>query len=153
MRNVLLARYVYEALGRGDVEAVLSALAPDIEWREAEGNPAQLDGAPWFGPDAVDEKLFRRLAEGWDGFTCTPTRIHDAGDVVVVEGRYSGVVRSTGTSVDAQFCHLWTVRRNQMASFQQYVDTAQLQRAMFPGRMPGAAPVVPEVVPEEVRVS
>jgi len=145
MRNVLLARSVYEALGRGDVEAVLSAFAPDIEWREAEGNPAQLDGAPWFGPGEVDEKLFRRLAAGWDGFTCTPTRIHDAGDVVVVEGRYSGVVRSTGVAVDAQFCHVWTVRGNQMASFQQYVDTAQLQRAMFLQVMPGEA--------ERVRVS
>ena len=134
MRNVLLTRYVYEALGRGDLEAVLSAFAPDIEWREAEGNPAQPDGAPWSGPAEVDEKLFRRLAAGWDGFTCTPLRMHDAGDTVVVEGRYTGLVRASGVRVDAQFCHVWTVRGNLMVGFQQYVDTAQLQRAM-PGRV------------------
>ena len=59
MRNVQVIRYVYEALGRGDIAAVLSAFAPDIEWREAEGNPAQPDGSPWFGPEEVDAKLFR----------------------------------------------------------------------------------------------
>ena len=130
MRNVEVTRYVYESLGRGDIAAVLSAFAPDIEWREAEGNPAQPDGSPWFGPEEVDAKLFRRIAAGWEGFSATPTTIHDAGDAVIVEGRYTGLVLATGRKVDAQFCHVWRVAENRMQSFQQYVDTAQLQAAM-----------------------
>ena len=39
MSNVQLARDVYDAFGRGDIPAVLEMMDPDIEWREAEGNP------------------------------------------------------------------------------------------------------------------
>jgi uncharacterized protein len=34
-----MMRDVYDALGRGDMPAVLGAMDPGIEWREAEGNP------------------------------------------------------------------------------------------------------------------
>jgi hypothetical protein len=34
--------------------------------------------------------LFIRLATEWDGFTVHPGEFHDAGSVVVVEGRYTG---------------------------------------------------------------
>jgi hypothetical protein len=37
--NVELVRGVYEAFGRGDVDAVFSAMEPDIEWDESEGMP------------------------------------------------------------------------------------------------------------------
>ena len=31
----------YAALGRADLDAVLAAFDPEIEWREAEGHPYQ----------------------------------------------------------------------------------------------------------------
>jgi uncharacterized protein len=51
----------------------------------------------------------------------------DAGSVVVVEARYTGTYKQTGKSLDAQVCHVWKIRDGKVASFQQYVDTAQLQ--------------------------
>ena len=53
MSNVQLMRNLYDAFGRGDIAAVLGAMDPDMEWREAEGNPYQPSGAPWRGPDAI----------------------------------------------------------------------------------------------------
>ena len=132
--NVELTRRVYEALNRWDLDAVREAFDPAIEWREAEGNPAQPDGSPWFGPDAVRERLFDRIAAGWDEFRASPVAFHDAGDSVVVEGRYRGVIRTSARRVDAQFCHIWRVRDGRFACFQQYVDTAQLQTAIFGSR-------------------
>jgi ketosteroid isomerase-like protein len=35
--------------------------------------------------------------------------------------------KQTGKELDAQVCHLWTIRGGKVTSFQQYVDTAQLQ--------------------------
>jgi hypothetical protein len=100
---------------------------PDIEWREAEGNPYKPDGEAWHGPDAVLHNLLIKLGTEWDGFTVHPGDYHDAGSVVVVEARYTGIYKETGKSFDGQVCHVWKVRDGKLASFQQYVDTAQLQ--------------------------
>jgi ketosteroid isomerase-like protein len=55
---------------------------------------------------------------------------HDAGNNVVVEARYTGTHKATGKSIDAQACHVWGVGEGKLKSFQQYVDTAQLQDVM-----------------------
>jgi ketosteroid isomerase-like protein len=130
MGNVEMMKGAYEAFGRGDVPAVLGAMDPDIEWREAEGNPYQPTGAAWRGPDAVLQNLFIKLATEWDAFTVSPLQFHDAGDTVAVEGRYTGTYKDTGKSMDAQFCHVWKIRDDKVVSFQQYVDTGQWQEAM-----------------------
>jgi ketosteroid isomerase-like protein len=130
MGNVEIMRGGYEAFARGDVPSVLALFAPDIEWREAESNPYKPDGKAWIGPDAIVQNLFMRLGSEWDGFTVTPKALHDAGDTVVAECRYTGVHRATGKSIDAQACHVWRFDDGKIASFQQYVDTAQMQDAM-----------------------
>jgi ketosteroid isomerase-like protein len=130
MGNVEMLQAAYDAFGRGDVPAVLGAMDPDIEWREAEGNPYQPTGAAWRGPDAVLQNLFIKLATEWDAFTVHPLKFHDAGDTLAVEGRYTGTYKDTGKSMDAQFCHVWKIRDDKAVSFQQYVDTGQWQDAM-----------------------
>jgi len=127
MSNVELVQRVYAAFGRGDIPAVLAAFDAQIEWREAEGNPYEPSGQAWIGPDAVLERLFKRIGAEWDGFAAHPKTFHDAGDVVVVEGRYTGTYKFTGKALDAQLCHVWTIRNGKVARFQQFVDTAQLQ--------------------------
>lgn len=130
MSNVDLLRSTYEAFGRGDMPAVLGAMDPQIEWREAEGNPYEPTGASWIGPDAVVQNLFVKLGSDWDGFAAHPKEFYDAGDTVVVEGRYTGTNVVSGRSMDIQMAHVWKVRDGKLASFQQYVDTAALQAAM-----------------------
>ena len=61
MSNVQMMQDLYDALGRGDMPVVLGAMDPDIEWREAEGNPYEPAGKAWRGPDAVVQNLFMRL--------------------------------------------------------------------------------------------
>jgi uncharacterized protein len=127
MDNVEIVKGFYAAFGRGDVGAVLATLDPNLEWRGAEGSPYQPDGKPWFGPDAVMQNLFMKLASEWEAFTVHPQRFHDAGDTVVAECRYSGVHKATGKTLDAQSCHIWEVNDGKLASWQQYLDTAQMQ--------------------------
>jgi uncharacterized protein len=127
MSNVQMMKDLHDALGRGDMPATLGAMDPGIEWREAEGNPYEPRGKAWRGPDAVVQNLFMRLATEWDGFTVHPQEFHDAGAVVVVEARYTGTYKQTGKKLDAQVCHVWKIRDGKVTSFQQYVDTAQLQ--------------------------
>lgn len=130
MNNVQLAKNIYLAFGRGDIPAVLAGFDPEIEWREAEGHPYKPDGAAWVGPQAILEQLFMRLGSEWDGFTVNVRTLHDAGDHVVMEGRYTGLFKSSGKNLDAQACHILRFRDGKLLSFQQYVDTGQLQTVM-----------------------
>ena len=130
MNGVKIVSDVYEAFGRGDVPAVLGAMDAEIHWYEAEGNPYSPEGEPFVGPNAILEELFMKLVEDWDGFAVNPHTFHDAGDVVVVEARYSGTHNRTGRELDAQVCHIFTLKDGKIAKFQQYVNTAQLQEVM-----------------------
>ena len=130
MSNVTTMQKLYAAFGRGDIGTVIGGMDPNIEWREAENNPYQPSGEPWVGPDAIVNNLFVKLGTDWDGFTVSPKDFHDAGDTVVVEGRYTGSYKATGKSLDAQVTHVWRFRNGKVVSFRQYVDTAQLQDVM-----------------------
>jgi ketosteroid isomerase-like protein len=74
-----------------------------------------------------------RIGAEWDGFTITIRAIHDAGDTVVVEGRYTGTYKSSGRKLDSQLCHVWRFQDGKLRSFQQYLNTAQLQKVMAAG--------------------
>jgi len=131
--NIELARSLYEAFARGDVPTVLGSFDEKIEWREAEGNPYQPSGEAWIGSEAIVENLFMKLGTEWDGFSVSPKEFADTGDGVIVEGRYGGTYKATGTAIDAQFVHVWKLRDGKITSFQQYTDTAQFQGAMGTG--------------------
>ena len=130
MSSVDIVKGLYETFGRGDIPAVLAMMDPRIEWYEAEGNPYMPTGKAWVGPDAVLNKLLIRIGNEWDGFAVHPARFHDAGDTVVVEARYSGTYKATGKSMNAQVCHVWSVRNGKVTKFQQYMNTAHLQDVM-----------------------
>jgi ketosteroid isomerase-like protein len=130
MDNVQLLKNLYDAFGRGDIATVLGTMSPQIKWHEAEGNPYRPSGEPWIGPDAVLNNLFMKLGAEWDGFAVHPRQFHDAGDSVIVEGRYSGTYKATGRSADMQFCHVWDLSDGKVTRFQQHVDTAKFQDVM-----------------------
>ncbi len=131
MSNVEVIRDLYDAFGQGDIPTVLGGMDPNIKWREAEGNPYQPSGEPWRGPDAILNNLFVKLGAEWDGtFAVHPKDFHDAGDTVVVEARYIGTYTATGKQLDAQVCHVWKLRDGKVTSFQQFVDTGQMQSVM-----------------------
>jgi ketosteroid isomerase-like protein len=78
----------------------------------------------------VLDKLFMRIGAEWEGFTVHVRMLHDAGEHVVMEGRYTGTYKPSGKSIDAQACHVLRFRDGKLLSFQQYMDTGQLQAAM-----------------------
>lgn len=130
MNNVEIIKNAYAAFSKGDVPTVLGVMDPEIKWYEAEGNPYMPSGEAFHGPDAVLNQLFARLATEWEGFTVHPQTFHNAGDTVIVEGRYTGTFKSTGKSQDTQMCHIWTFSNGKVVKFQQYVDTAAMQEVM-----------------------
>jgi ketosteroid isomerase-like protein len=127
--NVDLVRGIYAAFAAGDVPAVLAGMAPDMVWNEAENFP-YADGNPYRGPEAILGGVFGRLGSEWDGFAAEPEEFLDAGDTVVVLGRYRGTCKATGRALDAQLAHVWRVAGGKAERFQQYTDTLQAARVM-----------------------
>lgn len=127
--NVALIRGIYEGFAAGDVGAVLGAMSPDIVWNEAENFP-YADGNPYRGPEAVLNGVFARCIGEWDGFAVAPEEFLDAGDTVVVLGRYGGVNKASGRAMNPQLVHVWRVADGKAAGFQQYADTLAVARAM-----------------------
>ena len=117
-------RGIYEAFGRGDVQAVLGVFDPAIEWHEAD-NFLYADRNPYIGSMAVAEGVFMRIVADVDGFVVVPRRYTESADRVPVEGRYRGTMKATGIPVDAQFVHVWDLRGGKVVAFQQYTDTKQ----------------------------
>ena len=128
-QNVALIRSIYEAFGAGDIAGVVGRMSPDMVWNEAENFP-YADGNPYRGPEAILGGVFGRLGADWDGFAAVPEEFLDAGDTVVVLGRYRGTCKATGHRLDAQLAHVWRVADGKAAQFQQYTDTLQSARVM-----------------------
>lgn len=133
MDNVEVMKGLYDAFGRGEIPTVLGAMSPAIKWHQAENNPYRPSGEAWVGPEAVLNNLFMKLGGEWDGFTVHPKSFYGAGDSVIVEGRYTGIYKATGKSMDTQMCHVWDVKDGKVTRFQQYVDTAKLRDVMGAG--------------------
>ena len=127
-KNAEIIKSLYDAFASGDVPAAMGAFDAGIEWREAEGL-RYADGNPYVGAQAIAAGVFQRLAGDFDNFTVTPANIIDAGDGVVAEGRYRGIVKDTGKRVDAQFAHVWRLKDGKIVRFQQYTDTEQWAEA------------------------
>ena len=128
-QNVDVARALYDAFAQGDVATVLGSMDPSIEWHEAEGNPYD-PGGPFVGPQVIAEELFMKLATEWDDFRVSPKEFVETDGGVVVEGRYTGVYKATGTPMDAEFAHVWKLRDGKITTFKQYTDTHQMRQVM-----------------------
>jgi uncharacterized protein len=122
MSNLEIVRRSYEAFERGDLDAVLADLDPEIEWHQAQGLP---HGGLYRGRDEVRRNVFEPLdAEWWSEFSALPDEILDAGDELVVLGRYRGTAKGTGKRLDVPFVHVWTLHDGRATRFRQFLDTA-----------------------------
>ncbi|GHD19601.1 nuclear transport factor 2 family protein [Tianweitania populi] len=126
-QNRALVQKLYAGFAAGDLPAVLSTMASDIEWTEAEGYPY---AGTFVGHDAVVQSVFAKLMTEWEGYQAVPDSTVAEGDTVVALGHYSGRYSNTGKSFRAPFVHVWTVRDNKLARFIQHTDTAIVQRAL-----------------------
>ncbi len=127
MTSLQIVKDLYVALERGDIEKVLELFDPQVAWHEAEGNPMEPSGTPWIGVQTVLNNMSQRIMATWDGLTMSGRQFYDAGDTIVVEGRYHATHKATGKKMDTPFCHIWKVRDGRVVNFQQYTDTAAQQ--------------------------
>jgi ketosteroid isomerase-like protein len=110
---------VYDAGARRDIDALLGAIAPEIEIY-------QTDLVPWGGSYHGHEEaqtFFARLIEHVDS-ELELGEFVEADDHVVHLGRSRGRVRrAAGAPFDVREVHVWTLRDGTVARFEAYLDT------------------------------
>ena len=127
--NVNIMRQGYEAFNRGDIDTVMGLLDESIEWQEPDVEGLPIRGTH-HGPEAVANNVFQPLGETWDDFQVVAEEFLDAGERVVVLGRFQGTAKATGRTVDAPFAHVWTLRNGKLVHHRNYTDTATLLQAL-----------------------
>jgi ketosteroid isomerase-like protein len=125
-KTIELVRRYYEDWNRGDVEAVTSVLAPDVEWR---GHPRLPEPGP-YQTRAEVERWMTQFREAWGEVTARPIELIDAGDSVVVLVHMTGRGRGSGVAVQGGVdVHVLTLGPEGVTEFRIYPGDVAAARA------------------------
>jgi ketosteroid isomerase-like protein len=134
--DLLAVRGAYEAFGRGDVDALLALLHPDIEWRTTHAVPFQ-------GTYRGTDEFLRGMSEWtepFDDLTTTVEEMLDVGEHVLVRHRMRGRGRDSGAEVNLVLWQLVSVRDGQLVRMHDYVTREEaFEAARQPHPNPGNA--------------
>ena len=120
--NVEVVQETYEAVGRGDIPALLDLLTDDVEWT-------------FQGPSVIPFAGTRRGREGVAEFFSLvggnlefeqfePRAFVAQGDTVVVLGFERSLTKPTGRTFEQEWAHVYKLRDGKVAEFLALEDTA-----------------------------
>lgn len=124
--NVALARAAYEALARGEIDAALAPLDPEIEWHMSHRFGS---GRVFHGHAGVREVL-AMFAERLEGFRAEPKEFIDGGEKVLVRVRLCGRDRSRGEDIAYDLVQVWTTRHGKAVRLDVYDTRAEALRSL-----------------------
>jgi uncharacterized protein len=128
MRNNLdIVRDHYAASARGDIQAMMAEVSPEVRWTEMAGFPC---AGTWVGPQAVIDNVFAVLGAQWNGYRFELERLIDGGENVIGIGTYHGTFRATGKTMQARVAHVWRLQGARVIAFEQFTDTLLVRSAM-----------------------
>ena len=129
--NIKTIQTIYEAFGRGDVQAVLDRLTDDVNWATETSSTV----APWYGvrhgQDGVASffEAFGSTMEVQEftpyAFAANDTEVH-----TVVHCR--ATARATGKGIDHDLHHYFRFDNGKVAFYRGTEDTAQTEAALRP---------------------
>jgi ketosteroid isomerase-like protein len=125
--NLEQIQELYGAFGRGEIEPVLAALAPDVEWVEGD-----IEGLPYRGvhrgPEAVGRDVFAQIPGAYDSFELVPQKWVDGGDTIVMLGRVT--IRLDGRESSQNVAQVWTFQDGKITRFESFQDTLATARVL-----------------------
>jgi uncharacterized protein len=132
--NVDRLRVGYEALSRGDYEAVRQLLDPDILLSD---RPEAPDARSYRGYAGMLETL-RDTSDSFEDFRLDPQRFFERDDKIVVVLSMTGRGRTSGVPVKERIAHLWTLRDGLAIELRAFTDPADaLEAAGLPRELVG----------------
>ena len=129
--NVEIVQETYEAVGCGDIPAVLELLTDDVEWT--------LQGPlviPFAGTRHEREgvaEFFSLVGENLEFEQFEPREFVVQGDTITVLGYERSLIKPTGRPLEQEWAHVYTLRDGKIAKFRAFEDTAALVVALAIG--------------------
>jgi ketosteroid isomerase-like protein len=117
--DVAMVLDAYAAYARGDIEAAVAGLHPEVEWIEPDEFP---NGGRRQGPAAVAEYL-RSAREMWAELVSERSAVRRGGDIVIIHHVSGRLV--DGTEHEATVADVFTVRDGQAVRMRAYADPAE----------------------------
>jgi ketosteroid isomerase-like protein len=128
--NVQVVQQIYAAFGHGDIPAILSLVAEDVDWINP-GAPAIPYAGQRRGRAQVAE-FFAALDDSVqiDRFVLRDL-IEREGRVMAL-GSWQGRVRANGRGFETDWAMLWVCEKGRVVQFRSYQDTAGMVSAFQP---------------------
>jgi uncharacterized protein len=120
--HLKLVREIYDAVGRGDVAAILDRVTDDVDWAAEAASRA----APWYGPrpgQAGVASFFRDLAGSIEITEFTPHAFATGEDDVHLLVRWTFRSIATGREASMTMHHYWRIRDGKVELFRGSEDT------------------------------
>ena len=121
--NIQTIKSVYEAFGRGDVEAILATVTDDVDW----ATETTSDGAPWYGVRTGKSgvaSFFEDFGKTMEVDHFEPVAFAADGDDVMTVVRFVARSRETGRSASMDLHHWFHFRDGKIARYRGTEDTA-----------------------------
>ncbi len=112
----------YEAVGRGDIPALLDLLTDDVEWTFQGPSVIPFAGTRR-GREGVAE-FFSLVGENLEFERFEPREFVAQGDTVVVLGFERSRIKPTGRTFEQEWAHIYKLRDGKVAEFLALEDTA-----------------------------
>ena len=121
VRAVEVVQSAYAAFGRGDVSAILSLIADDVEWKFCGSK-----GLPYTGTFRTKDEIakwFASIPQVDDILVFEPREFIPAGDKVTVLGWERTQARPSGKVFETEWVHVFTAREGRIVRFWGIYDT------------------------------
>jgi hypothetical protein len=129
--NIKTIRMIYEAFGRGDVEAIRAGVTEDVDWAAE----ASEGGAPWYGPHrgpAGVADFFTAFGTAMEIEEFTPLAFGGSDTEVFTVVHCRARSRATGRGIDHDLHHYFRFSNGKIAYYRGTEDTAQTVAALAP---------------------
>jgi ketosteroid isomerase-like protein len=109
-------------ISAGDIDHIRRIFAEDIEWIH------RIFGT-FRGANSVINDVLIPFWENWD-LSLDISRFIEDGDAIAVLSMYRATYKPTGKQVVEPVAHVWELKGGKIARFQQYVDTASINKQL-----------------------
>lgn len=112
---------MYDAYSRGDFEASLACLDPEIEFSQPTDEPG---GGTFRGHEGVVQ-AFAAWTGAWDEYRVEVEELTDFGDQVLARTRHHGRGKGSGAEVELEIFQVWMLRDDKAVRATMYYDQAE----------------------------
>ena len=127
--NVEAFKRGVDAINRGDVEALLEELDPEVEWHDVFGLMLGGEATVYRGNDGVRE-LFGDLYDAFDEIHNEYPEIRDLGDRTIAIGRLRARGNESGAATESP---IWTIsqwKNGKLTRIRTYLDAKEASKAV-----------------------